>query len=210
MLSKVFCAIAAPVVLFAQLAHGGLVTPTAPFKGYTVFDVEWQLPIDPKNAASKSVTVTGTIQEAVAKMDAAYPGWNETFLSTISRNQPGTSLSDNPKRDHYVCNPDDGEKDALYRGIAEGITYLRRIGDGDVSPPQNNPHGCGRISCTNYSGIWWCNNNNFEKQVTWQEIGDSAYFLAYQCGIWNDITWLTAGEEFFKDKWSVYVTATAC
>ncbi|KAK0670980.1 hypothetical protein QBC41DRAFT_387218 [Cercophora samala] len=207
MLSKVFYAIAASVMMLTQLAHGAPLTSDAPIKGYSLFEVEWQLPIDPKNPDGKLVTVTGTIQEAVAKMDAAYPGWNATFVSTLTPVKPGSRLDAAYERDHYICNPNDGHDYASPSVIYEGIKYLRGL---TSDAPQNAPNSCGRVSCSHNSGIWWCNTNNFEKQVTWKEIGDSAYFLAYECSVYNDMTWLTAGQEFFKDNWSVYVTSANC
>ncbi|KAK4194831.1 hypothetical protein QBC40DRAFT_343871 [Triangularia verruculosa] len=207
MFHKVFSAIAAFAVFFTHLTRGVPLASEAPFKGQKITNFEWRLPIDLKDPTSKTVTVTGTIQEAIDKMDAAYPGWNETFTGNLGHVTPGTSLSSSLDHEQYFCNPDDGYDVAHINGILTGIDYLREL---TTAAPENQPLGCGRVSCTLNSGIYWCNNNNFAKQVTWTEIGDSAYFLAYQCDVWNDITWLTSGEEFFKDKWSVYVTAAAC
>ncbi|KAK0748474.1 hypothetical protein B0T21DRAFT_406991 [Apiosordaria backusii] len=210
MLSKTFCVISAPLVLLAQLARGVPVAPVAPFKGYSVVDIKWQLPIDPKDTTSKTVTVTGTIQEAIAKMEVTHPGWNETFASTLDfTKKPGTSLSTSAERDHYVCWPNDGTMPAHDYGILTGVAYLRAL---TTAAPSNNPKSCGRVSCTEDSGIWWCNNNpDHDKVITWGDIADSAEFVVNQCKDKSDMfSRSVKAWDFFKDEWSVAIHGDKC
>ncbi|KAK4651999.1 hypothetical protein QC762_607523 [Podospora pseudocomata] len=81
MVSKIFCAIGA---VLAQLAHGAVIVPIA---NYAVNEVEWNLPIDPNVPTGPREVVTGTVQEAIAKMEISHPGWTQNFTAA------GTSMS---------------------------------------------------------------------------------------------------------------------
>lgn len=119
-------------------------------------DLTFDLPINPAEPNSAKISVTGTIEQAVAKMEGEYPGWNATFTS-----QPGAagggggSVSRIFEPDHYDCNVP-GDEDALQEQIFVGIEYLRRLNDTAKNGP--GPENCGRVSCSWNSAIIWCNN----------------------------------------------------
>ncbi|KAK4642117.1 hypothetical protein QC761_512170 [Podospora bellae-mahoneyi] len=77
MLTKTFFAVGA---LLIQLVHGAAEPPVF---SYSVVKVKWSLPVDPNKPNGARDFVTGTIEEAIAQMDATHPGWSQTFTSNI-------------------------------------------------------------------------------------------------------------------------------
>ncbi|KAK0659713.1 hypothetical protein QBC41DRAFT_237205 [Cercophora samala] len=130
--------------------------------GYNVVEVSWDLPVKFDDPTSEIVTVTGTIQEAIAKMEAAYPGWNETFQAGIPApptdddDDNVTSFVSGATADDEVesldCNVNYGYADNTQ--ILYGIWYLRKL---TTDPPKNGPGpgNCGRVSCSWNAAIYW-------------------------------------------------------
>ncbi|KAK4197239.1 hypothetical protein QBC40DRAFT_309232 [Triangularia verruculosa] len=165
-------------------------------------DITWSLPINPADDSSATVSFTGTIEQAVAKMEADYPGWNATFLAQdpIS-NTIGDTKSGNPVR--HDCNVP-GEEAAIAFNIEAGISYLRRVSGTAKNGP--GPLNCGRVSCSYNSGIVWCNNDNVEKEVQWSQIADGAQYVLDNCGT----SQLVKGQVDYDDNWSVSVHKDWC
>ncbi|CAP71806.1 uncharacterized protein PODANS_6_7523 [Podospora anserina S mat+] len=90
MVSKIFCAIGA---VLAQLAHGAVIVPIA---NYAVNEVEWNLPIDPNVPTGPREVVTGTVQEAIAKMEISHPGWTQNFTAGMNLTDPDTDPASSP------------------------------------------------------------------------------------------------------------------
>ncbi|VBB84436.1 Putative protein of unknown function [Podospora comata] len=154
MVSKIFCAIGA---VLAQLAHGAVIAPIA---NYAVNEVEWNLPIDPNVPTSPREVVTGTVQEAIAKMEISYPGWTQNFTAGMNLTDPDTdpasfTLATQDERESTHCDFDSGKGKAFCQDIRDGARYLGRI---DSPAPRNQPRSCGRVSCAYNSAIWWCND----------------------------------------------------
>ncbi|KAK0667505.1 hypothetical protein QBC41DRAFT_304326 [Cercophora samala] len=178
--------------------------------GYKTIDISWDLPTDLNNASSPIVTVTGTVQQAVAAMEAAYPGWNATFQSKLpppTADDEGDDDDDTadskflslPERESFTC--DLPYIAASTRRIGDGIKYLRGLsGTAKNGPGWGN---CGRVSCSWSSAIYWCNDNAQEKEVGWNDIADGAEFLMHSDCVRRKKTVL--GQVFFKDKWNVIV-----
>ncbi|KAK4665029.1 uncharacterized protein QC763_509850 [Podospora pseudopauciseta] len=180
--------------------------------GYGTVPISWDLPTDLNNPSAGTITVTGTVQEAVAAMETAYPGWNATFQSklpapTVEQQEDGDDTSDLglfsfPTRESFTC--DLPYVQASKRMIWDGIRYLRTLScsakNGPGSPGKGN---CGRVSCSWSAAIWWCNDNNFEKEVGWNDIADGAEFLCRSDCVHRKKDVL--GQVFYTDKWSVTV-----
>ncbi|CAP64714.1 uncharacterized protein PODANS_5_9850 [Podospora anserina S mat+] len=198
--------------------------------GYGTVPISWDLPTDLNNPSAGTITVTGTVQEAVAAMEAAYPGWNGTFqsklpASTAEQQEDGDDTSDLglfsfPTRESFTC--DLPYVQASKRMIWDGIRYLRTLSgsakNGPGSPGKGN---CGRVSCSWSAAIWWCNDvgfvvcdvdlwkitnndetqNNFEKEVGWNDIADGAEFLCRSDCVHRKKDVL--GQVFYTDKWNV-------
>ncbi|CAP73377.1 uncharacterized protein PODANS_2_7610 [Podospora anserina S mat+] len=131
--------------------------------GYNIVDVSWDLPVKLDDPTSEIVTVTGTIEEAIAQMEAAYPGWNETFQAGIPTDPMPTgddtsfvsAGTADEQPESINCKVDyDGARTSK---IWDGICYLRRL---NTDPPKNGPGpgNCGRVSCSWKSAIYWCND----------------------------------------------------
>ncbi|CAP67483.1 uncharacterized protein PODANS_6_11385 [Podospora anserina S mat+] len=130
------------LALCSLLGFIGIARASLPDK-YTVVDVQWDLLTDLNNPNSATVSVFGTIQEAVAQMEAQFPGWNATFqaqqpsYSTVSDGTvSAAALYD---RDYYLCG-----------GRGKVTTAAPKNGPG--------PNNCGRVSCGYNAAIYWCND----------------------------------------------------
>ncbi|KAK0672292.1 hypothetical protein QBC41DRAFT_353560 [Cercophora samala] len=130
------------------------------FGGYTlpdnVTDVTWNLPIYPADKGSAAVSFTGTIEQAVAKMEADYPGWKASLLAQSAA--PFGVKAETPYHLDFnkanCTNP--GHFTASTLAIKKGISYLSAL-DG-IAKNGPGPRNCGRVSCSDSSGIWWCND----------------------------------------------------
>ncbi|KAK0702518.1 hypothetical protein B0T21DRAFT_416915 [Apiosordaria backusii] len=202
MLSKItlaFCAL---------LGFFGIVSASSrlPDK-YTIVDVQWDLPINLNDPSSATVPVFGTIQQAVAQMESQYPGWNTTFQNLQPSNATVSRIAQYD-RDYYLC----GEPwvKTGWLAVKDGIAYLRKVS----SPPPKNgpgPNNCGRVSCGYNAAIYWCNDNDDEKELdSWDSIADGASYIYGECTVGADISKLVAGQIFYKDKWNVIVTRNEC
>ncbi|KAK4641038.1 hypothetical protein QC761_0098090 [Podospora bellae-mahoneyi] len=97
--------------------------------------------------------------------------------------------------------------DAKHGPQKKGITYLRGV----EGTPKNGPgpNECGRVSCGYGAAIHGCNENGFEKEVTWNGIADGAEDLKGLCGTHR--RWSTVKVRVdFKDNWNVVVVDNDC
>ncbi|KAK0744320.1 hypothetical protein B0T21DRAFT_357602 [Apiosordaria backusii] len=138
-------------------------------------------------------------------MEADYPGWNATFqahlaaISTIS-----ASSADAAKEwpETFQCRiPYDP---AMYTDIKEGIDYLRGL----TGTAINDPGKCGRVSCSYNSAIYWCNDNDYQKEVEWGQVADGGKFILDRCA--NGRTLSVKGRATFAEKFSVWVRKDWC
>ncbi|KAK4200243.1 hypothetical protein QBC40DRAFT_226243 [Triangularia verruculosa] len=184
---------------------------TAPDPKYGVVDIQFDMPIDPTDNASATVSITGTIQQAVAKMEADYPGWTNLFL------QPDVDEEDDEpvlgKSDNYNCF---GRwQKCPWNHINAGQRYLRSL-PAD-KPPKNGagPGNCGRVSCSYNSAIWWCN----DASLSWILIANSARWMngfdghdsgPGACTDSSGAQWYSAGQAFYDPGWNVIINADIC
>ncbi|KAK0726641.1 hypothetical protein B0T21DRAFT_293327 [Apiosordaria backusii] len=178
-----------------------------PLSNYTMVDLQWDMPIAPGDSNRGTISVNGTIENAIEQMELLYPGWNQTFHSQLQhhRDTNAKAAVDKEEPTSWDCNID--KKMAQQWCISIGIKYLRGL-DGI---PKNGPGpgNCGRVSCSYGSAIYWCNENNFEKEVTWNGIADGAEELLTHCKtseMWTNVK----GQVNYKDNWNVVVYADPC
>ncbi|KAK0659443.1 hypothetical protein QBC41DRAFT_287152 [Cercophora samala] len=170
---------------------------------YAIVPITWELPVKADDPTGATVTVTGTIEEAIAQMDASYPGWNETFQAhlppppTVDSNVVTLAALEDPES--YICKVNQW-KEAGQLSILRGIEYLRSLTGSAKNGP--GPGECGRVSCSWTSAIWWCNDNDTEKEVGWNDIADGALYILQKCS--RDAQYVK-GQAFYKDKWNVIV-----
>ncbi|KAK4199520.1 hypothetical protein QBC40DRAFT_328686 [Triangularia verruculosa] len=169
---------------------------------YAIVPISWDLPVKLDDPSAGNVTVTGTIQEAIAQMEASYPGWNSTFQSKLqdpsSDPSLGLAASGDPD-DHTDCKP----KQWKYAGVLSiswGVEYLRELTGTAKNGP--GPGECGRVSCSWQSAIWWCNDNDVSKELQWSQIADGAAYINKNCNVEASYV---KGQAFYKDKWNVIV-----
>ncbi|KAK4174394.1 hypothetical protein QBC36DRAFT_357655 [Triangularia setosa] len=178
--------------------------------GYNIVPIQWELPAKADDPNGKKVTVNGTIQEAIAQMDAGYPGWHRTFeaqLHTDTNNSAPILAAAAEEPESYDCDID-GDAASQYR-IGQGITYLRGLSGTAKNGP--GPGNCGRVSCAYNAAIYWCNENGFEKEVQWGQIADGGEFVYHNCSTqdWQGVG-KAKGQVNYKDKWNVVVRSESC
>ncbi|KAK4195762.1 hypothetical protein QBC40DRAFT_310454 [Triangularia verruculosa] len=179
---------------------------------YGIVPVSWDIPIKADDLTSDTITVTGTIQEAITQMEAAYPGWNATFQAGLPA-APGNisdisfSTAGDPEIDHYNCDNDSKWKKASANQIWVGVTYLWKLTGTAKNGP--GPGNCGRVSCSWGAAIYWCNDDDEEKELQWKWIGDGAnYLLDGRC--LSEQGRRVKGQTFYKNKWNVIVRRDDC
>ncbi|KAK0735737.1 hypothetical protein B0T21DRAFT_442542 [Apiosordaria backusii] len=181
--------IAASALTFFGIAHGYGVPDVIP-------DVTWDMPINPADKNSATVSITGTIQKAVAKMEADYPGWNATLMAR-GPSYGGARLEQPIRYDCNVKVDDTCEQSIVYYGAA----YLLGMDGNAKNGP--GPENCGRVSCSYNAAIIWCNNNNEDKEVEWWRIGRAAAMITRHCGAEFAGRWDMKGHADFEDGWRV-------
>ncbi|KAK0666396.1 hypothetical protein QBC41DRAFT_150349 [Cercophora samala] len=172
------------------------------FEGFEIVPVQWNLPINLEDPTGKQVTVTGTIQEAIAKMDASFPGWHKSFedhVRNVNNSAPNLA-SALVEPETWDCNVP-GEDQSNYR-INQGVEYLRSLSGKAV----NNPGKCGRVSCSYHTGIYWCNEDTVDMELEWGKIADGAKSIIHFCQEEDDKgVYKSKGIGHWKDKYSVRV-----
>ncbi|VBB79469.1 Putative protein of unknown function [Podospora comata] len=189
---------------------------------FTIVPVYLELPIKPDDPNGATVTVEGTIQQAIAKMDTDYPGWNQTFqaglgdVSYVSASLAALAALEGPT---YDCKIKTDMANSL--AIKWGIHYLRAIPGKAKNGP--GPKNCGRVSCSWDSAIYWCNevcchvsllcvmmsdrsnttqDSSGDKELYWGQIADLAQGILDNCA---GLTKVKGQGTYKDDKWSVVV-----
>ncbi|KAL2819135.1 hypothetical protein BJX63DRAFT_28448 [Aspergillus granulosus] len=87
--------------------------------------------------------------------------------------------------------------------LRDGIEYLRGVG----GTPKQAPKSCGRVSCSYWTAIYWCNNNDETHYLrSFDTIADGAQFLLDKCG--GDGS--PFGEVYTDNNWGVRVVSDPC
>ncbi|KAK4197240.1 hypothetical protein QBC40DRAFT_181479 [Triangularia verruculosa] len=170
-------------------------------------DATWNLPINLTDPNSPTVSVTGTIQMAVAQMEADYPGWNATFMALEPRPSDDNRKDDEPEPNIvYKCNT--SEAMAYKADIKEGIKYLRKVPG--TAKNGAGPDNCGRVSCSYNSAIIWCNQDDEEKELQWYQIADAAQYTYYYCLFDIHVIYVRGHGDYVDDKWGVIIRKEYC
>jgi hypothetical protein len=171
----------------------------------------WEIEVAPGH----NVTLKGTVQEVMARLEVDYPEYAATvhkkasaYLETLKteiEKQTRSSLGVLAKRDNNKCwGPWGG---ASVGRIIEGISYLRSIGG---RPLLGSGWGtCSRVSCSWNSGIQWCNDNPYPVELnSFSDIADAAWLIVSEC---TDLDQgITAGQRFHNDGINVVVYYSPC
>ncbi|KAK3988490.1 hypothetical protein QBC44DRAFT_397908 [Cladorrhinum sp. PSN332] len=183
-------------------------------EGYGIVELEWEIET---TAGGPKATFTGTVEEVHAQLLEINPNWDEEVAATLLAERDaataalearaiGDGENGLQKRDWTICGNDLG---ARQDRIREGISYLRGLSGQAVNGP--GPRNCSRVSCSWNSGIWYCNNNSFNKAMPWFHIANAAQVLVDQCS-WHGGAWgiLTRGERWHDDQWFAIVASSTC
>lgn len=116
------------------------------FKADRVVDVSWEVAPFP---GAPPITLNGTVEQVYAKLVQMNPNYDDDFKDIDPDLEPTVGFD--KRADTLMC---EGEKTADTKHIKEGIKYLRKV----KGSPHLSPWDCGRVSCSYYSGIVWCND----------------------------------------------------
>ncbi|KAK3316853.1 hypothetical protein B0H66DRAFT_562294 [Apodospora peruviana] len=193
-----------PYILIAGQVAFALSLPadstTAP-QGIGAVELQWQGVIDNNGT---TVTLTGTAESIFKQIIAFNPNYEQERGEGLTRRDPINS-------DSILCNV---FNPADTNVIDQGISYLYGIGDGLCRAPPGVPGnpGCSRVSCSYNSGIFLCNDQNFEAQIPCRLVADNALGIVRKCGYTAaNGAHLTHGQIWsFNHAWNVVINADSC
>ncbi|KAH8764807.1 hypothetical protein F5883DRAFT_715448 [Diaporthe sp. PMI_573] len=174
--------------------------------GYEIVEITWT--VQPDISGALPFNVTGTVQDVWKHINTTWPGYPLPKMDWPPASWPP------PRPDHNLT---DGylkcvypfRMDARRSAIKEGISYLRQVPGRPGMPP--GPGSCGRVSCSDQSAIYWCNDHDDSFWVdSFGAIADGAHDINRNCvpgaSQWAppEILIWTKGQIFF-DKWNVVV-----
>ncbi|KAK1832316.1 hypothetical protein QBC39DRAFT_73368 [Podospora conica] len=194
----------------AAHAHASDLAARDPMEGYTIVPASFEIEVAPGQVE----TLTGTVQEVVAKAKAINPN----FVLPPAAESPGSSdaplsrvkraLLDR-RGEVKFCWNSDAFWWAEVPHIYSGLQYLRSLHKGKVTLGAG-PRVCSRVSCSYNTAIMLCNDNNHALTLNggWDSVANSAQTIMNVCGIWrdnNDNRW-TSGQNFEDSKWNTILT----
>ncbi|KAK3988179.1 hypothetical protein QBC44DRAFT_398616 [Cladorrhinum sp. PSN332] len=156
------------------------------------------------------IKLTGTVEEVHDELLRLNPSYDAQFTPIPARRAAAHALEPHNNTTSLLqLRPDFIRCGVFYRQarvarIKEGIAYLRT-----VSGVPSMGTGCGKVSCSWQSAIYWCNANDQVKTLdSWHNIADGAQLIVDVCrGQSPDVT----GGRFHGDGWAVAVKGkTSC
>ncbi|KAG6110995.1 hypothetical protein E4U13_005118 [Claviceps humidiphila] len=180
-----------------------------------LFVPSWNVAIEPGQEVE--IVVNGTVQQVDAYMEANYPGWSAKWANFTSKSAPAKRapstrpVSSRPelmKVKSIMC---EAPLPACLTGaILGGIDYLRKIRKGRHPRNGPGPRNCGKVSCSDNSAIFWCNDTDQPKILdSFSDIALGAEIVAYQCGM-NGYDTTVSGQVFLFGDYSVIVGQSNC
>ncbi|CAN8105439.1 unnamed protein product [Discula destructiva] len=171
-----------------------------------------------------TIPIIGTIQDAFDVLSELDPvqanSIKESIHSGVAQHRsvasPSTSNLTSRSEDGDCCTPTsftcNAFTDADCLRIAEGISYLNSVSGSPAAGPA--PLGCGRVSCSYNSAIWWCNNNTTPYTLDSfsliangaQQVMDDCSFEQYD----HRCTGGVNGEQWYSGNWVVLVKDASC
>ncbi|KAF6813785.1 hypothetical protein CPLU01_14570 [Colletotrichum plurivorum] len=195
--------------LLSVVAVAAAQATESPIEGYGIEPIEWEF--DPGTTGTgSSVRLNGTVEEVWLQLLAINPSVGEVFKSNIiastelaAAELAGSSLQKRATFAQHNCYNFGICKTGAIRS---GINYLRGIGGQPTNGP--GPGNCGRVSCSENSGIWWCNDSASSKNLSsFASIADGAQWIVDRCNYGCDYT---GGQAFHETSWNVIVRPNSC
>ncbi|KZL66277.1 hypothetical protein CT0861_08226 [Colletotrichum tofieldiae] len=178
-------------------------SPGSPIPGYGIFVPRWEVPSP--DGSGKMLSLRGTVEEVVAQMQDMGPSFDiDDQFGKIATPPIGKRAAFDDDKDTLCHIFLEGNRSAVH----VGIDYLRTV----QGRPQNGagPANCGRVSCRNNTGIWWCNDAQSPKELeSFKDIADGAQRVLEKCQDKLDANqgdgMTVSGQAFHKDSWNVVV-----
>ncbi|KAI1494719.1 hypothetical protein F5X96DRAFT_616213 [Biscogniauxia mediterranea] len=153
-----------------------------------------------------NVSFTGhSLEDINAQVKAAFPGH---ILPSAPKSSMPTNVTKSSAR--IVCDQV-RYSEANYETILSGIEYLRGLsGYCQLGPTEPGaPLKCSRVSCSYNSGIFFCNQNNYDTIQPCHWFGDYAQNVLDEC-LDPDTYPNIKGQDYDSDGWSVIVGGQSC
>ncbi|PHH63172.1 hypothetical protein CDD81_6223 [Ophiocordyceps australis] len=178
-----------------------------PIEGYTLDIPSWFVRVHPN---APEVLLNGTIQEVERQAIALNPNWKQDIS-----NSPTSGHLDKRaffRREKLQCRETTRKEwtEAKVSAILKGIDHLRGTPCRPARPATGKT--CERVSCSENSAIWWCNDSGQQKFLdTYGEIADGAIYILAHCRIIEigRIAYVI-GQAFHEDNWNVIVRDAWC
>lgn len=162
------------------------------FPNHTITTPSWSFDIHPGKGDGNDTTVfSGTVQHAMAQMEAAYPGWRKEFDSYIDNQEQDIRKRDNSWKEYWrqpidcdrdeATEPEDDRFEwALTSAIQVGIRYLDHLQFKGIHLGQGPK--CSRVSCSYNSAIFACNADPDDVTLSsWSKVSDGAWMIMDAC-----------------------------
>ncbi|KAL1848118.1 hypothetical protein Daus18300_013718 [Diaporthe australafricana] len=165
-----------------------------PLEGYKIVDFEWEVQTSPEGALHH---VNGTVEDVFRYLKEVDPTYEVPEAPAQELATRESRLD--PRQTKHICfvlplayaNP-----------IQDGINYLYRVPGTATNGP--GPGECGRVSCSDNAGIWWCNDNRFAYTLpSYRVIADGVQNVKQQCLQSVNGRTMTSGQGFFDGNWNV-------
>ncbi|KAL2688959.1 hypothetical protein Neosp_003009 [[Neocosmospora] mangrovei] len=204
------CPTLAGLVLLGGVAH---IASAETFDGMEVVPVKWELELKP---GGEVVNLTGTVEEVYPQLLDLNPTYDQDWAGHDDETDdegfvdPEKRDSDNPasvlwKRSTFKSSNINCKKYtwASCHFIRKGIEYLRKV----KGKPVNDPGKCGRVSCSENSGIYWCNSASGKKTLnSFGSVADGAQAVHNKCYDPDGQFCWVRGKAWHTTKWYVSVT----
>lgn len=128
---------------------------------YSIVDLTWVLEAEPHIPKH---LFTGTVNQVVHHVKTNYPAYPWPRVNGVSsRLGGGNATTTNGTSVEDLSHPNAGGNVQCWRfdlctisAAWEGINYLLQVPGQPKEGP--GPGSCGRVSCADDAGIWWCND----------------------------------------------------
>ncbi|GAB1309857.1 Ecp2 effector protein domain-containing protein [Madurella fahalii] len=177
----------------------------APIPGYGVEEIQWEVQAFPDGPM---MNITGSLEQVRSELIKINPNYDDFVSLKVEHDVDARSLE---KRFGPVCGGGGyGWGPAFTDAILTGILYLRGVSGRPTQGP--GPGNCGRVSCSENSAIWWCNDNRFTFSLPgFNTIADCAQVLVDACNGSNGAGVLSVvGQNFNGDNWNCIVRGDSC
>ncbi|GKT50109.1 uncharacterized protein ColSpa_10290 [Colletotrichum spaethianum] len=178
-------------------------SPGAPIQGYGIFIPRWEVPSP--DGSGKTISVRGTVEEVAAQMLDMKPSFDvDEQFGKIAITPIGRRAAFGDDTSTLCHNFREGNRSAVHVSIDQLKTVQGR--------PQNGagPGNCGRVSCRDNTGIWFCNDAQSPKELgSFKDIADGAQRVLDKCQDKLDANqgegMTVSGQAYHKDNWNVVV-----